>query len=129
MANEKWYAFKALPVEEQKEYVRAKREAGMTDAEIRMEFEIYRRSWDAWIQKNQMWRKGCPGKPTNVGFKRSDTLCWDCQNCTGGCTWSRIFEPVEGWTVEETAEPTWVGKVQKMIPCINVVDCPEFIRG
>ena len=29
------------------------------------------------------------------------TLCWSCQKATGGCSWSRVFTPVEGYTTEK----------------------------
>ncbi|MCI7428540.1 MAG: hypothetical protein MSS83_05485 [Methanobrevibacter sp.] len=25
------------------------------------------------------------------------SLCWSCKNCYSGCSWSKNFEPVEGW--------------------------------
>lgn len=56
------------------------------------------------------------------------TLCWDCANATGSCTWSRLLEPVEGWTAIKVK-----GKPYKLNPEINtdtyiVQACPEFIR-
>ena len=32
------------------------------------------------------------------------TICWDCRNATGHCSWSRYksFRPVEGWDVIPT---------------------------
>ena len=32
----------------------------------------------------------------------SDTLCWSCKNCIGGCSWSEKFEPVKGWEATKT---------------------------
>ena len=32
----------------------------------------------------------------------ADTLCWSCKNCTGGCSWSKKFEPVRGWEATKT---------------------------
>ena len=36
---------------------------------------------------------------------KQDSICWDCQRAiadpTIGCSWSRHFHPVEGWTAEE----------------------------
>ena len=33
------------------------------------------------------------------------TLCWKCKNAVpikdAGCSWSRAFQPVEGWTAEK----------------------------
>jgi len=122
-----WADFLDASLEEQKAYFEARRKAGLSDRDIGRELNACRSSVDLWKTQHGMQRG--KKKRTSECFKRSDTLCWDCENCTGGCAWSRNFEPVEGWTVRETAEPTWIGKVQKMIPCITVVDCPEFVRG
>lgn len=56
--------------------------------------------------------------------KRSEQLCWSCQNAVGRCSWSKNFTPVKGWTAyidkrrgnsgEETE--TW-----------SISACPEFI--
>lgn len=54
---------------------------------------------------------------TNCGHH---TLCWDCANACFGCSWSRYFEPVEGWV----ATPTQ-GKVSDSF---IVHQCPQFIR-
>ncbi len=52
--------------------------------------------------------------------KSIDTLCWDCQNAIGKCSWSREFKPVEGWT----AIPTFIGRDK--IKSFCVVECPQF---
>lgn len=49
------------------------------------------------------------------GYK--DTLCWSCKNYCGGCSWSREFKPVKGWTAKETNQGYLVLK------------CPKFERG
>lgn len=48
----------------------------------------------------------------------TDTLCWDCKNCGGGCSWSdpELMKPVEGWAAIETREG------------YRVCACPEFVR-
>lgn len=30
------------------------------------------------------------------------TLCWSCAKACKKCSWSRNFEPVEGWEAEKT---------------------------
>lgn len=58
--------------------------------------------------------------------KRHSTLCWDCRNACGGCSWSRykVWQPVPGWTAVESSIPGNKGaRVQTFI----VLDCPEFI--
>ena len=59
--------------------------------------------------------------------KKHDTICWECEKASGGCSWSRDFIPVEGWN----AVPT---KIQQRnsdgksisIDSFDVVECPEF---
>lgn len=48
------------------------------------------------------------------------TLCWDCRNACGGCSWSQYFVPVKGWK----AVPTY----NKVSNSYIVTECPEFIR-
>ena len=59
------------------------------------------------------------------------TLCWDCANATGGCSWADhdTHTPVKDWTAIET-------KIRIHNPSIPdqhtrsyiVITCPEFIR-
>ena len=48
-----------------------------------------------------------------------DTLCWDCANYAGGCSWTQPdgAVPVKGWKAKKTA----LGYVVK--------ECPKFVRG
>jgi len=57
----------------------------------------------------------------NPSFNKPPTLCWDCRNAIGGCSWSTLFKPVEGWK----AEPT---KNKEGATSFNVIKCPEFKR-
>lgn len=51
-------------------------------------------------------------------YKRAnDTLCWSCKNYYNGCSWSKSFEPVEGWKAKKTK----MGYL--------VLECPKFERG
>ena len=34
-------------------------------------------------------------------FNKSNTICWDCEKCGGGCSWSHDLIPVNGWEVDE----------------------------
>ena len=52
----------------------------------------------------------------------SSTLCWDCANAYGKCSWSDRLEPVEGWTAIETKVRWGEGNTY------NVRKCPQFIR-
>ncbi len=48
------------------------------------------------------------------------SLCWSCANAVPnshhGCSWSREFEPVEGWTAEHDI----------IKDSYRVQECPEF---
>ena len=59
------------------------------------------------------------------GFKQS-TLCWDCRMSTiGGCSWSRRFEPVEGWTAERS--DLYIDRNHSVVSyCVQ--RCPKFVR-
>lgn len=62
---------------------------------------------------------------------KQDSICWDCQRAiadpTIGCSWSRHFCPVEGWTAEERMI-TSVSKGKRIrIKSYLVIDCPRFL--
>ena len=52
------------------------------------------------------------------------SICWDCENACCGCSWSRWFEPVEGWT----AKPVVITQCGGKTPTYLVYACPEFKR-
>lgn len=56
-------------------------------------------------------------------FRRSFTLCWDCKNATGNCSWSQDFIPVEGWLADE--QPP---NGAKPSTTYTVYSCPKFER-
>ena len=57
----------------------------------------------------------------NPGIFARKQLCWDCAKATnGGCSWSRRFEPVKGWT----AEPN----TREAFSTYEIIACPEFER-
>ena len=49
--------------------------------------------------------------------------CWTCKNACGGCSWSREFIPVDGWTAEETHIKSNVGYEESY----KIIKCPEYI--
>lgn len=55
-----------------------------------------------------------------------ETLCWECANATGGCSWSQRFRPVPGWD----ATPTVLHQdgVVRKITSYHVKACPEFVE-
>lgn len=63
-------------------------------------------------------------KANNMGLvvsKRAlegDTICWDCKNACGDCSWSRFLMPVVGWEAIET-------EVDEN-KSYRVVNCPSF---
>ena len=53
-----------------------------------------------------------------------NSLCFDCQNAVCGCSWSKRFEPVDGWT----ATPVKIRSEQKRyIDSYVVKKCPLFV--
>lgn len=58
-------------------------------------------------------------------LSRTDTLCWDCQNACGGCSWSEDFIPVKGWK----AKPTKLkGYGDTHTDSFHVIKCPKYIK-
>ena len=51
------------------------------------------------------------------------SICFDCKNALGGCSWSRSFKPVPGWTAEPT---TLVCGGSKPTESFRVTACPKF---
>lgn len=67
------------------------------------------------------------------------SICFDCQNACGGCSWSGLdpvthmprFEPVPGWTATPTClKVSWAchGRTyNKRIESYCITACPEFV--
>ena len=53
----------------------------------------------------------------------NEQLCWRCQKACGGCSWSRNFEPVEGWEATPTVVKDSVGDIDSY----KITGCPEFV--
>lgn len=53
---------------------------------------------------------------------RKQQLCWICKNACGGCSWSRAFKPVEGWT----ANATIIVNDNNIVESYHITACPEF---
>ena len=62
----------------------------------------------------------------------TNELCFRCKKATGGCAWSRSFDPVEGWTAEPTRTVYRVGYEENprmLKQSYHITACPEFEEG
>ena len=50
--------------------------------------------------------------------------CWNCKNVYGGCSWSRSFIPVKGWTAKKVHLE---GLNKRILESYAIRDCPEFV--
>lgn len=100
--------------------------------------ELYRRGLsDAEVARRmgispgtvRNWRKKF-GLPCRANWecrgKRSDTICWTCQNACGGCSWSRNYVPVEGWIAEKTIRRYTDDHGFRLVESYNVLYCPSY---
>lgn len=51
------------------------------------------------------------------------TLCWKCNNTCGGCSWSKSFKPVKGWTAKKAN----FKDCGELVESYLVIDCPKFV--
>lgn len=63
--------------------------------------------------------------------KKHPTLCWDCENACGRCSWSRKFIPVDGWDAIPTKVLVWNTtqdgeRIRVYVDSFDVYSCPEF---
>lgn len=65
-----------------------------------------------------------------MGLKcsKEPSLCWDCRRAVGGCSWSRSFQPVEGWEAEPTRLALCREGKQYVTSSFYVTRCPLFER-
>lgn len=56
---------------------------------------------------------------------KNDTLCWSCQNATGGCSWSKKLKPVRGWKAEKI-KVKGDFYTSKIVDSYIVKSCPKF---
>lgn len=57
---------------------------------------------------------------------REQTLCWECKNACGGCSWSKNFEPVAGWNALPTTLKSCSGRIEQSY---LVRSCPKYVEG
>lgn len=53
-------------------------------------------------------------------------LCWECDRATGGCSWSRRFIPVKGWTAKPTIIRDDSETYGTVIKSYHITKCPLF---
>lgn len=108
-----WAEFKALPEARQRAYIRECRRADMSDTEIARTMGVTRQSLQHYT-----------GKLGLKHFVQRETLCWDCRNACRDCEWSKSFEPVPGWTAEETV----ISENNVKTKSYHVIACPKYER-
>lgn len=64
------------------------------------------------------------------GNYKNPTLCWDCANACGGCSWSsREAQPVDGWDATPTKVNMTIEHNQpRSVDSYIVHSCPQFVR-
>lgn len=62
------------------------------------------------------------GRP--VAGRKPASLCWYCEKATGGCRWSKYFQPVHGWKALSTV--LYHSKEEAGMKSCLVLECPEF---
>lgn len=55
----------------------------------------------------------------------SNSICENCQNAVGGCSWSKSFEPVDGWVALELDADVQVSS--DPVKTYKIYFCPEFV--
>ena len=76
-------------------------------------------------------RESLPEGAVLETVKRTTNICFDCAKACGGCSWSKRFEPVPGWT----AEPVVIKSFEtllggpKFTKTFHITACPQFERG
>ncbi len=59
-------------------------------------------------------------KKTKEDFAKREQPCWHCKKYAGGCSWSRDFTPVEGWTAEKVLMGSGTETYE-------IKECPELV--
>jgi len=88
-----------------------------------------------WVGGYSVPKNGCTYEAEERAGRADDgqnpdsSLCWSCDNATGGCSWSREFKPVNGWNAERRNVNTHRGRKRiEGTESYFVKDCPEFVR-
>ena len=61
-------------------------------------------------------------------WAKSRTICWGCANAYGQCSWSKRFEPVDGWEAERRVRyyNTPDGEKRVYMDSFTVMACPLY---
>lgn len=71
--------------------------------------------------------KICKSKGMEKKRNEKGQICWRCKNATGGCSWSRFLQPVDGWTaIPTTIKNTAEGDTYNSF---KILYCPLFDEG
>jgi hypothetical protein len=59
---------------------------------------------------------------------RKTNICFDCDRACGGCSWSRNFEPVPGWTAQKVSlnMGNSARRKQRYTITYSITACPLF---
>ena len=71
----------------------------------------------------------------NAKFVRRGNICFDCENATGGCSWSALdpvtgkpqFKPVPGWTATPVVLQEKNGSYRYKWDTYSITACPQFV--
>jgi len=57
-----------------------------------------------------------------------ETICWECKNACGKCSWSSRLEPVEGWDAKPTKVVDYAAGKKVITDSFKVKHCPLFAK-
>lgn len=87
------------------------------------------KSFVAFSPRQNFCSKSCQKTNTHKKVENqtqlSEQLCWNCAKCTGSCSWSKDFRPIEGWT----ATSVYRRDGGRNVHTYNIIACPEFVKG
>lgn len=123
---ETWEDFVTASFKEQLDYYFGLWNQGITDKRIAEGLGVPDYQIGYWKKSRGIKTRR---KYTNTFCGKGYTLCWDCRNALGGCSWAQRFEPVEGWTAIVTKPAVYLSEAMQNIPDYCVIKCPEFEKG
>jgi predicted nucleic acid-binding Zn ribbon protein len=91
--------------------------------------ELYKKRQEERRKRNKARREaGYIPKRKAPPVERKTTICWSCQNATGGCSWSRCLKPVKRWKAEKLKLKVSNKYDGKYVTSYVVFECPEYIK-